>query len=75
MSAWSEFKKKQGSTRPWHLLNKNNHIEDPEIFIKRIKTCHECPSFIELTGQCKECGCIMALKAKLKDAMCPLNKW
>lgn len=75
MSAWSEFKKKQGSTRPWHLLNENNYVEDPEILIKRIKTCHECPSFIELTGQCKECGCIMALKAKLKQAVCPLNKW
>jgi hypothetical protein len=40
----------------------------------RNEICKKCESFT-LLKLCKECGCIMPLKSKLKDVVCPLNKW
>ncbi len=75
MSAWQEYKKKLGTTRPWDLLKQDNYHYDESITQYRMKICSECPEFISLTKQCKQCGCVMVLKAKLKNAQCPLKKW
>ena len=74
MSAWQEYKKKLGDSRPWHLLNSNNYVED-EIASSRYEICKLCPELIDLTKQCKQCGCIMTMKTKLINASCPLSKW
>lgn len=73
-SAWQEYKKKLGDSRPWHLLNSNNYVED-EIASSRYEICTLCPELIDLTKQCKQCGCIMTMKTKLINASCPLSKW
>lgn len=73
-SAWQEYKKKLGDTRPWHLLNSENYTQQ-EIGEKRYSICSECPELISATKQCKQCGCFMPLKVKLEAAKCPLNKW
>jgi len=73
-SAWQEYKKKLGDSRPWHLLNSNNYVED-EIASSRYEICKLCPELIDLTKQCKQCGCIMTMKTKLINASCPLSKW
>ncbi len=74
LSAWQEYKKKLGDSRPWHLLNSNNYVED-EIALSRYEVCKLCPELIDLTKQCKQCGCIMTMKTKLINASCPLSKW
>lgn len=74
MSAWQEYKKRVGNTKPWHLLSQSNHTTK-EIAENRYKICLECPELIKLTGQCKQCGCVMSLKVKLTVAQCPLGKW
>jgi len=74
-SAWQEYKKNFGTTRPWHLLNPNQEkITEEEVKV-RLSICEECPELIKLTYQCKKCGCFMGLKTKLKAATCPLGKW
>lgn len=73
-SAWQEYKKKIGDSRPWHLLNSSNYVED-EIASSRYEICKLCPELIDLTKQCKQCGCIMTMKTKLINASCPLSKW
>ena len=73
-SAWQEYKKKLGDSRPWHLLNSNNYVED-EIASSRYEICKLCPELIDLTKQCKQCGCIMPAKVKLLASTCPLGKW
>jgi len=73
-SAWQEYKKKIGDSRPWHLLNSNNYVDD-EISSSRYEICKSCPELIDLTKQCKQCGCIMTMKTKLNRASCPLEKW
>jgi hypothetical protein len=73
-SAWQEYKKKLGDSRPWHLLNSNNYVND-EIALSRYEICKLCPELIDLTKQCKQCGCIMTMKTKLINASCPLSKW
>lgn len=73
-SKWEEWKNSLGETRPWHLLNSENHT-DQETADHRFSICKSCPEFIELTSQCKKCGCIMSLKTKLEKAECPLGKW
>lgn len=75
MSKWDEWKKAQGETRPWHLLDKDQYIKDPKIAEDRLAICKACPELIKLTTQCKKCGCFMAAKTKLKGAACPLEKW
>jgi len=75
MSKWDEWKKAQGETRPWHLLDPSKYLDDQEISEKRLEICRACPELIQLTTQCKKCGCFMAMKTKLQDAKCPLEKW
>ena len=74
MSAWQEYKNKLGTTRPWDVLNSNNHA-DEDLVGKRWNICEVCPQLLKATNQCKECGCFMKLKTKLKEAVCPLGKW
>jgi hypothetical protein len=71
---WEEYKKKIGESRPWHLLDAENYVEE-SIQTERYSVCLECPELISLTKQCKQCGCFMAAKTKLKNATCPLGKW
>lgn len=73
-TAWEEYKKNLGDSRPWHLLNKDNYVED-SVQINRYNICLECPELVKLTNQCKLCGCFMAAKTKLKTASCPIGKW
>lgn len=71
---WQEYKKKLGTARPWHLIDKENYTEE-DVAKKRMDICEQCDRLIQTTKQCKECGCFMNLKTKLKQATCPLNKW
>lgn len=75
MSAWSEYKKKLGETRPWDFLDPNTPRATETDADKRLSICEECPDFIKLTKQCKQCGCIMPAKVKLLASTCPLGKW
>lgn len=75
MSAWEEYKKKVGSTRPWDILSTNVERATDAEESARYSLCQDCPEFIKLTSQCKQCGCIMKLKTKLKAAACPIGKW
>lgn len=75
MSKWDEWKIANGATRPWHLLNPSQYLEDDTLAEKRLSICQQCPELIKLTTQCKKCGCIMSLKTKLELATCPLGKW
>jgi hypothetical protein len=73
-TAWEEYKKNLGDSRPWHLLNKDNYVED-SVQLNRYSICLECPELINTTKQCKKCGCFMNQKTKLKMASCPIGKW
>jgi len=75
MSAWEEYKKKVGSTRPWDILSTNVPRATDEEENTRYSLCQDCPEFIKLTSQCKKCGCFMKMKVKLKEAACPIGKW
>ncbi len=75
MSKWDEWKKAQGETRPWHLLDSSKYLDDQKVADKRLEICRACPELIQLTTQCKKCGCFMAAKTKLEAAKCPLGKW
>ena len=75
MSAWAEYKKKLGETRPWDMLNPEIVKVSQVVAEKRMSICRECDRFIKITTQCKECGCIMSAKTKLEPSKCPLNKW
>ena len=74
MSAWQEYKKKLGETRPWDALNSANYT-DEDTARKRMDICNVCPRLLQATKQCKECGCFMLLKTKLSSAVCPIGKW
>lgn len=74
MSAWQEYKKKIGTTRPWDVLDSDNHIDEIKAN-ERFEICKLCPRLIQITNQCRECGCFMNLKVKLKAATCPIGKW
>jgi len=74
MSAWSEYKKKLGETRPWDAIKRSNYTTE-EIAQNRLDICLACDRLIAKTKQCKECGCFMAIKTKLENATCPLGKW
>lgn len=74
MSKFAEWKKNQGTTRPWDLVNPDNYT-DTETEEKRYDICLQCPELTLTTKQCKKCGCFMHLKTKLKDATCPIGKW
>lgn len=75
VSAWQQWKKNLGETRPWDVVNPNVEKATDEEADARYSICKACPELIELTKQCKKCGCIMPLKTKLKAATCPLGKW
>lgn len=75
MSAWQEYKKKLGNTRPWDVLNPNIENVAEDISSARYAICEACPSLLKATKQCKECGCFMKLKTKLAGAVCPIGKW
>lgn len=75
MSAWEEYKKRVGETRPWDLLNPNIEKLTAEEAAERLKTCKECDRYLKVTSQCRECGCVMIGKVKLKSAVCPIGKW
>lgn len=75
LTAWQEYKKKLGETRPWDVLNPNVERSSEEEAERRMSICVECPSLLKLTNQCKECGCVMSLKTKIEKATCPLGKW
>ncbi len=74
LSAWEKYKQSLGESRPWHLLDKENYIEE-SLAKERLDICKSCPELIKLTTQCKKCGCFMSAKTKLKQATCPLGKW
>ena len=75
MSAWADYKKKLGTTRPWDILNPNAPKATEEEAEHRLRICSQCPELIKATSQCKQCGCFMKMKVKLKEASCPLLKW
>ena len=75
MTAWEEYKKKLGTTRPWDIVNPNAQHAPAEEASRRLEICEACPSLLRFTHQCKECGCFMKLKTKLSNAECPLGKW
>lgn len=75
LTAWEKWKQSLGETRPWHMLDENAKISDPEKVKARFDICKACPEFITLTTQCKQCGCVMKMKTQLKNAECPLKKW
>lgn len=74
-SAWEEYKKKLGNTRPWDLLNPATEYAQASIAEKRFSICKGCPKLIKATSQCSECLCFMNLKTKILNAECPLHKW
>ena len=75
MSAWQDYKKKLGTTRPWDVLNSNIPRVDDAKYADRIAECAGCDRLLKPTFQCKECGCFMKLKARLEEATCPIGKW
>lgn len=75
MSAWSEYKKKLGNTRPWDVINPNALKASKISAEERLNICLSCDKLIKLTKQCRECGCIMPAKVKLENATCPIGKW
>ena len=75
MSAWQEYKKNLGSTRPWDVIIPSTPKPNDHLAETRFSICEECPELIKLTSQCKKCGCFMKFKVKLQEAACPLGKW
>ena len=75
MSAWTEYKKKLGTTRPWDVVNPNSLKVSEDMAEQRMNICSGCPELIQATKQCKQCGCFMKMKVKLQNATCPLGKW
>jgi hypothetical protein len=73
-SAWQEYKKKLGDTRPWHMLTGEPRVIE-SVAKERYDICLLCPELIQSTKQCKQCGCIMSMKTKLEKASCPIGKW
>lgn len=74
-SAWQEYKKKLGATKPWDTLNPNTDWMTEEGAQARLDICLSCDKLVKITKQCKECGCFMKLKVKMTRAVCPLGKW
>jgi hypothetical protein len=75
LSAWQQYKKNLGETRPWDLLDPTAEKASEEEANKRYSICLECPELIKLTTQCKKCGCLMKAKSRLQAAHCPIGKW
>jgi hypothetical protein len=75
LSAWQQYKKNLGDTRPWHMLDPTAKRTAEDNADKRFEICKSCPELIKLTSQCKKCGCFMPAKTKLENAVCPIGKW
>ena len=75
LSAWQQYKKNLGNTRPWDLLKTDMARTTDAAAEARLNICKACPELIKATHQCKKCGCIMNLKVKLAGAECPIGKW
>jgi hypothetical protein len=75
MSAWKEYKKNLGNTRPWDMFDSTQERATEDEAASRYSICLSCPELINMTKQCKKCGCLMFAKTKLKAATCPLGKW
>lgn len=75
MSAWSEYRKKLGTTRPWDVVNPSVPKLSDDDAKKRYSICLDCDRFLKVTNQCKECGCFMSIKTRLATASCPIGKW
>lgn len=75
LSAWKQWKKNLGNTRPWDLLKTDLPRTTDAAAQARLDICKACPELIRATHQCKKCGCIMNLKVKLAGAECPIGKW
>lgn len=74
-SAWQEWKKNLGETRPWDLIDPRSDFATEQVAKDRYSICLACPQLIQLTKQCKKCGCVMPGKTKLAKAVCPIGKW
>lgn len=74
VSAWKQWKKNLGESRPWHLFDPVLRTTE-EIAAGRYDLCKGCEHFISATTQCTQCGCIMKAKTLLKNAECPIGKW
>jgi len=74
-SAWEEYKKNLGDTRPWDFLNPKTEYASQEVADARYEICNGCEFLTKLTKQCTKCGCVMPLKTKLENAVCPIGKW
>jgi hypothetical protein len=75
ISAWEQYKKNLGETRPWHMISPIEEHASDKVATERYSLCLSCPELISMTKQCKKCGCFMAMKTKLTRATCPLGKW
>lgn len=75
LSAWQQYKKNLGETRPWDLINPKTHYLPNEESLARLDICKSCPELIQLTTTCKKCGCFMLAKTKVAKAECPIGKW
>ena len=73
--AWATWKKNQGDSRPWHLLDPDARIIDQSKIDKRYDLCKSCEHFVKLTTLCTQCGCVMKAKTTLLNAACPIGKW
>ncbi|CAB4147625.1 hypothetical protein UFOVP696_129 [uncultured Caudovirales phage] len=74
LSAWEQYKKNLGTTRPWHILSGELRVAE-DLATSRLDICKACPELIGVTRQCKKCGCLMTLKVKLEGSECPIGKW
>ena len=73
-SRWQIWKESQSKSKPWDLLNPDNHVTKI-LQSQRYEICLSCPELIQATKTCKLCGCFMSQKTKLKSASCPIGKW
>jgi hypothetical protein len=46
-----------------------------DAYAKRLRTCRECPKYMEIQNECSECGCYIPAKARVILDSCPLDKW
>jgi hypothetical protein len=54
MSKWNEWKKAQGDSRPWHLIDPSKYVEDETLGKERYSICKACPELVKLTKTCKK---------------------
>lgn len=56
MSAWADYKKKLGTTRPWDVLNPNAPKATEEEAEHRLSICESCPELIRLPVSASNAG-------------------